>query len=267
MTDNISTTADIVLRRLSVGYRTGRRTARTVLSGIDVAERGGQFICLMGRNGSGKSTLLRTLAALQPPLAGTALIAGRDTALLTPRERSRLVAVVLTRQPDVADMTAREMVAMGRTPYTGFWGSLSAADERAVDEALGMTGITPLAHRRFACLSDGERQKVMVAKALAQQTPVILLDEPAAYLDFTAKVDLMRLLLGLARKAGKTIIASTHDFGTVVQLADRLWIAGGGTLVTGTPRSMAADGTLARFVEGDGVAFDAETLAVHVSRE
>ena len=107
----------------------------------------------------------------------------------------------------------------------------------------------------------------MVAKALAQQTPVILLDEPAAYLDFTAKVDLMRLLLGLARKSGKTIIASTHDFGTAVQLADRLWIAGGGTLVTGTPRSMAADGTLARFVEGDGVAFDAETLAVHVSRE
>ncbi len=266
MTDYTPEAAGIVLRRLSVGYRDGRRTVRTVLSGIDVQERGGQLVCLMGRNGSGKSTLLRTLAALQPPLAGTASIAGHDTALLTPRERSRLVAVVLTRQPDVADMTAREMVATGRTPYTGFWGSLSADDERAVDEALRMTGTAPLAHRRFARLSDGERQKVMVARALAQQTPVILLDEPASYLDFTAKVDLMRLLLGLAREAGKTIVASTHDFGTAVQLADRLWITGGGTLATGTPRSMAADGTLARFVESDGVAFDPETLSVQVSR-
>ncbi len=267
MTDYTSTAADIVLRHLSVGYRDGRHAVRTVLSDISVEERGGQFICLMGRNGSGKSTLLRTLAALQSPIDGTATIAGRDISRLTPRQRSRLVAVVLTRQPDVADMTVREMVAMGRTPYTGFWGTLSAADDAAVDKALDMTGTASLAPRRFALLSDGERQKVMVAKALAQQTPVILLDEPAAYLDFTAKVDLMRLLLALAHKAGKTIIASTHDFGTAVQLADRLWIAGGGTLATGTPQSMAADGTLARFVEGEGVAFDAQTLAVHVSRE
>lgn len=267
MTDHTPAVADISLRHLSVGYRDGRHAVRTVLTDIDVQERGGQFVCLMGRNGSGKSTLLRTLAALQPPLAGTASIAGHDTALLTPRDRARLVAVVLTRQPDVTDMTAREMVATGRTPYTGFWGSLSEADDKAVDEALTMTGTLPLAHRPFARLSDGERQKVMVAKALAQQTPVILLDEPAAYLDFTAKVDLMRLLLGLAHKAGKTIIASTHDFGTAVQLADRLWIAGDGRLAIGTPRSMAADGTLARFVEGDGVVFDAETLAVQVSRE
>ena len=159
----------------------------------------------------------------------------------------------------------RELVALGRSPYTGFWGTLHDADWLVVDEAIEAVRIGSLRERMVHTLSDGERQKVMIAKALAQQTPVIFLDEPTAFLDFPSKVEMMQLLRQLAKTAQKTIFLSTHDFELALQVADRLWLMEKEMLYVGTPRELAQSGALARYVERPGISFDAQTLTVRVN--
>lgn len=149
---------------------------------------------------------------------------------MTRHERSIAVSIVLTGAPDIRNFTVREMVGMGRSPYTGFFGTLTPADKQVVDESMSMAGVTPLADRKTYTLSDGERQKVMIARALAQQTPAILLDEPTAFLDYPSKVDLIRLLGRLAHEQQKTIIMSTHDLALTVRFADRLFLMSSGSL-------------------------------------
>jgi iron complex transport system ATP-binding protein len=156
---------------------------------------------------------------------------------------------------------------MGRSPYTGFWGTLTPADKQIVSESISLVAIEQLKDRMVHTLSDGERQKVMIAKALAQQTPVIYLDEPTAFLDFPSKVEMMQLLRRLAREQQKTIFLSTHDFELALQVADTLWMMEkGGKLTIGTPQELAAEGALARYVERPGIIFDAQTLTVKVSK-
>ena len=150
--------------------------------------------------------------------------------------------------------------------YTGFWGGLTAADEEVVSDALQLVGIVALEQRLVHTLSDGERQKVMIAKSLAQQTPVIYLDEPTAFLDFPSKVDTMQLLGRLAHEQGKTIFLSTHDVELALQLADRIWLMLPDHITIGTPRQLADDGTLSLFIERDGIAFDAQSLTIHVKQ-
>ena len=178
--------------------------------------------CILGPNGAGKSTLLRTLCGFQPALGGSASIEGTDISQLSPAQMARKVSVVLTYRPDTPSLTAEEMVAMGRAPYTGFWGTIHSADKKVVEQAMHTVGITSLASRRMGTLSDGELQKVMIAKALAQQTPVILLDEPTAFLDYASKVQVMKTLSSLAHQEGKTILMSTHDMELAARLADNL---------------------------------------------
>ncbi len=163
-------------------------------------------------------------------------------------------------------MRVREMVAMGRSPYTGFWGKLSADDESAVDAAIAAVDIQPLSQRIVHTLSDGERQKVMIAKALAQQTPVILLDEPTAFLDFPSKVEMLLLLAHLAHDMQKIIFLSTHDLELALQTADRLWLMGKETdgVVIGTPSELASSGALPHFFSGPGISFDAKTMRFEV---
>lgn len=250
---------DITLDNLSIGYRSKKGT-KTIASGITAAIRGGELTCLIGPNGAGKSTLLRTLAGFLPKAAGTASIGGRDIGSYKPRELARLVGIVLTEKPDTGCMTVGELVALGRSPYTGFWGSCSESDRRAAARAMADVGIAHLAGRRVATLSDGERQKAMVAKALAQQTPVILLDEPTAFLDFPSKVETMRLLRGIARHTGKVVFMSTHDLDLALQAADTLWLmARGGAIATGSPEDLALDGRLAAFFGSGSMRFDAAT--------
>ena len=199
--------------------------------------------------------------------------------MFTDKELSRMIGVVLTEKPDIRNMTVRELVALGRSPYTGFWGTLHDEDWQVVDEAIDAVRIGSLRERMVHALSDGERQKVMIAKALAQQTPVIFLDEPTAFLDFPSKVEMMQLLRRLARESQKTIFLSTHDFELALQVADRLWLmerlqadasAGaasqdtGCRLHVGTPQELAQSGALARYVERPGITFDAQTLTVRV---
>lgn len=207
----------ITTNRLTVGYR-GHR----VVEDISLSLPCGRLVCLLGPNGAGKSTLLRTLCGFQPPIEGTVTISGSDITTMSAAEVARLVSVVLTDRPLTPSLTAAEMVGMGRAPYTGFWGRLSNEDRRLVSEAMQTVGIAPLATRRMGRLSDGERQKVMIAKAMAQHTPVIVLDEPTAFLDYPSKVAVMKTLARLAHDEGKTILMSTHNLELAAQLGDEL---------------------------------------------
>ena len=207
----------ITTNRLTVGYR-GHR----VVEDISLSLPCGRLVCLLGPNGAGKSTLLRTLCGFQPPIAGTVTISGSDITTMSAAEVARLVSVVLTDRPLTPSLTAAEMVGMGRAPYTGFWGRLSDDDRRLISEAMQTVGVDSLATRRMGQLSDGERQKVMIAKALAQHTPVIVLDEPTAFLDYPSKVAVMKTLARLAHDESKTILMSTHDLELAAQLGDEL---------------------------------------------
>ncbi len=210
-------THPIIATHLSVGYG-----HHAVLTDISLSLAQGTLTCLIGPNGAGKSTLLRALAGYEPPLAGRMLIGGQDLQALTVGERAQVVSVVLTDRIDGVALSVNDIVTMGRAPYTGLLGNTTAADRQMVAQALEMVGISHLATRRIGTLSDGERQKVMVARALAQHTPVILLDEPTAFLDFPSKVALMRLLSHLAATQAKTILMSTHDLEIAAAMADNL---------------------------------------------
>ena len=203
----------IELKDLTIGYAQKNNT-KVVASGINATLHSGRLTCLIGANGIGKSTLLRTLSAFQPPLSGEIYIDSESPiplSTLTDKQLSRLIGVVLTEKPDVQNMTVFELVGLGRSPYTGFWGRLNEDDKEVVKESLRLVGIESLQDRLIQTLSDGERQKTMIAKALAQQTPVIYLDEPTAFLDYPSKVEMLTLLRHLARETGKTIFLSTHD--------------------------------------------------------
>jgi iron complex transport system ATP-binding protein len=180
---------------------------------------------------------------------------------------SRLIGIVLTEKPDIRSMTVRELVGLGRAPYTGFWGTLTSEDEAIVDDSIRQVGISALSHRFVETLSDGERQKVMIAKALAQQPPVIFLDEPTAFLDFPSKVEVMQLLRRLARDMQKTVFMSTHDLELALQMADRVWLMQRDGLSVGTPQQLADAGTLSRFVERPGIVFDPVALSVRVCKD
>ena len=258
-------TETILLRELSIGYST-KTGQHVVASALTAALRKGELTCLLGPNGIGKSTLLRTLSAFQPKLGGSVSINGREISEYSDKELSRLIGVVLTEKPDVQQMTVRELVELGRSPYTGFWGTLDDDDRQVVSHSLRLVGIERLAPRLVHTLSDGERQKVMIAKALAQQTPVIYLDEPTAFLDFPSKVEMMQLLARLAREEQKTIFLSTHDVELALQLADQLWLMQPGGLSVGTPSELAQRGVLSAFIERPGISFNKDTLTIRVQR-
>lgn len=217
---------DIRLEDLSIGYKGQPSVARN----INVEFRGGQLSCLVGRNGSGKSTLLKTVSGFLPVRGGAVFLGDKSVSSMSKHDLSRTVGIVLTGSPDVQNLTVAETVALGRSPYTGFFGTLRSSDKAIVDAAIAEVGIQPLAGKMIQSLSDGERQKVMIARALAQQTPSILLDEPTAFLDYPSKSSLMSLLHRLAHVDGKTILLSTHDLDIALRFADSFFLMSEGQL-------------------------------------
>ena len=258
----------IEISHLSTGYPVGKGHTKVVATDLQATIYSGELTCLLGANGVGKSTLLRTLSAFQPPLGGTIRIQGRDLSAYSDRQLARVLSVVLTEKCDIRNMYVDELVGLGRSPYTGFWGTLRDEDRQVVEQAISLVGISHLSRRMVHTLSDGERQKVMIAKALAQETPIIFLDEPTAFLDFPSKVEVMQLLHRLSRQTHKTIFLSTHDLELALQIADKIWLMErGGNVVTGTPEDLALDGNLGSFFARKGIVFDLESGLFRVEND
>lgn len=242
---------------LAVGYRRGRRTPLTLVTDADLSLAAGELVCLIGPNGAGKSTLLRTLAGLQGPLAGSVTLAGADLHAMDPRERARSLATVWTDPVEVGLLVARELVALGRHPHTGWSGRLRAEDETAIDAALAAVDATQLAWRPVDRLSDGQRQKINIARALAQEPLLLLLDEPTAWLDLARRAEIMALLQRLAREQGCAVLLSSHDLELALRHADRLWLmSGDGNLRAGAPEDLALRGELSAAFRSAGLHYD-----------
>lgn len=251
--------AIIYTESLSAGYRK-RKSVTTVLHDVDLELHVGELVSLLGANGAGKSTLIRTICGLQPPLAGKVIIDYKDVERLTPRQLSKIIALVTTERTYAGGLTVGELVGLGRHPHTGFLGRLDEHDRQIVAAAIEKVGISHKATSYVAELSDGERQKAMIAKALAQEAPVIILDEPTAFLDVASRIEVLQLLHDLARDDRRTILISSHDIQQSMALSDRLWIVSdSGEIVSGVTEDLILADKISLLFNNRNVAFDAAT--------
>lgn len=280
---------------LSAGYGSRRGRHVTITGPLSLSIREGQLICLLGPNGAGKSTLLRTLAGLQPALGGSVDIVGSedygsgrednrsgtgnsgyagpsDAAAgknyaphLPPEQLAKKISLVLTDTVKHSNLTVYALVALGRYPYTGWLGILREEDRQIISRAMQVTGIEAYAGRKIGTLSDGESQKVMLARALAQDTPLLMLDEPTAHLDLPSRIQIMQLLHKMARETKKGILLSTHELDLALQVADEIWLLQpGGRLDKGVPEDLVLDGTFQSVFDKEGILFDMHTGAFHI---
>ncbi|MCM1377363.1 MAG: ABC transporter ATP-binding protein [Clostridium sp.] len=267
MEDNrLSNKIAISTSHLTIGYR-GKRVGRDIVIEDNISEKlyAGEIVCLLGPNGAGKSTLLRTLSGFLPPLGGEIEIDGKRLEEISPKELARRVSVVLTERPAFENLRVEQLVGLGRSPYTGFFGRLTVEDYEIIDSSMRLAGIDKLRGRNAATLSDGERQKVMIAKALAQQTKVIFLDEPTAFLDYPSKVETMQLLRRLCEEEGKCVFLSTHDLDIALQTTDRLWLMSRREgLSCGTVEELGERGTIGKYFDAPGIMYDASTHSFNI---
>ena len=251
----------IELNNITLGY--GRRT---LIEGATTRFERGAMIALLGRNGTGKSTLLRALAKLQEVMSGEIRIDGKPLEELSQTELARLVSFVTTERIDVEALTAYDLVAIGRSPYTGWMGRLSDADREAIQRAMSIAGVENMTERRVSTMSDGECQRVMIARALAQDTPIILLDEPTAFLDLPNRYELCTLLGRLAHEENKCVIFSTHELDIALSLADSIALVDSPKLVHLPTKEMIASGNIERLFDSEYVSFDAENQAIRLRK-
>lgn len=241
---------------LTIGYCNGRQQT-VVASGLNLELHKSTVTCLLGANGTGKSTLLRTLARQQPALSGHITINGRDLASARLQQVARMMSVVYTERTNAGALTAYETVSLGRQPYTGFFGRLDNADRQIVSDSLAAVGILSLANRYMATLSDGERQKVMIARALAQQSPVMILDEPTTFLDVASRLEVMALLSRLAKEFETAVLLSTHDIADALSIAGQLWLMKPNKTITcGITTELIDAGEMDELFPGRNVCFD-----------
>ncbi len=244
---------------LAVGYKAGPTKYRTVLQGVDLELHQGEFVGLLGPNGTGKSTLLRTFGRMQPLLAGSVEIDGRNIHHLSNHTLATLLSVVLTDRLAVGRLTAYELVGLGRYPYTGWAAGLTTEDHRIIQWAIHATRSDDLTARDISELSDGERQRVMIARALAQQPTVMLLDEPTAFLDLPTRVEITGLLKRLTRETGLAVLMSTHDLDLALRSADTLWlITPEGRVEHGAPEDLILRGALQSTFSSSELIFDSD---------
>lgn len=261
-------TAALRTEKLAVGYRTFRRAPVEVLEELDLQVEAGEFVCLLGPNGTGKSTLLRTLAGLQRPLSGELWLGGTEMRRLGRLEVARLVSVVLTTREDLGLLSAYDVVALGRFPHTGWGGRLSQRDRAIVAWAIRAVGVRELAERPVVELSDGERQRVMIARALAQEPTLILLDEATAFLDVPSRVEITSLLRQLARENGVGILLTTHDLDLALQTAQTVWLLDGERRMrVGAPEDLVLSGAVEETFRGADLSFDEGARSFRVRRD
>lgn len=225
---------------LGIGYK-----GKPLLPDINVSLNEGDIVALAGPNGAGKTTLFKTLCGSLKPIAGHITIFGKDLNQYSATERASLFSLVLTEKPDDLFLKVYDIVAAGRYPQLGLMARLSEIDESIIEESLQTVGIKHLIDRNFISLSDGEKQKVMIAKAIVQDTPLIFMDEPAAFLDYPSKIELINLMVKLSREHKKTILFSSHDLDLLLRYCDKMWIVGYGLpLVEGTPKQLIEQGLI-----------------------
>ena len=254
--------------RLKIGYSSRKRKESVVAENLSLSLRSGELVCLLGPNGAGKSTLIRSLAGLEEPLGGLIKLNGRDIRFMSPKEKARLTSVVLTDPAPVGMFTAHSLVALGRHPHTRWTGSLREEDRKRIDWALQVVGAEELATRQVGELSDGERQKVMIARALAQEASILILDEPTAFVDLPRRVELMRILGDLAGGVGIAVLLSSHDLELSLRCADKLWIMNSvGEIEVGAPEDLALGGKIASVFASDKIGWDAEQGGFRLRRE
>ena len=262
-----SASSAIELLSLTIGYKPSRKETKVVAENLNATLRAGELVCLLGPNGAGKSTLMRTMAGMQKPLGGAVALNGVKIHELPARELAKQLSVVLTERISIGAMTTYSLVALGRYPHTNWAGTLSAKDHEVIQWALQTTGASEFANRQIGELSDGERQRVMVARALAQEPQLMILDEITAFLDLPRRVEIMQMLRDLARKTNKAILLSTHDLDLALRSADVIWLLPkGGALQVGMPEELVLNGAFAKAFASEGVEFDSQLGAFRMAQ-
>jgi len=250
----------LTARDLTIGYVHSRNNKTVIAQGLNLELHTQELVCLVGPNGVGKSTLLRTLTGLQPKLGGNLLLKGKPLEKYSNKALAQLVSVVLTAPVQVGNMKVRNLVGLGRFPFTGLFDSRSPEDDAAVQSALEMAGAGSLAERFVHELSDGERQRVMIARALAQEPLLLVLDEPTAFLDLPGRIATMQLMRELSHTHGKAVLASTHDLDQAMHLADKMWLMGkDGAILQGAPEDLVLTGAFGTTFAQPNLQFDFKT--------
>ncbi len=252
-------TPAVRITNLKVGYDSQHGDVDFYRESIGFSACAGEMVALIGPNGIGKSTLLRTMAGFQPAFAGEIVYYGKPLTQYTNRELSTMISFVSTESVNVPNMRVAELVAFGRFPYTNWLGRLTSSDRHMVMDALEKVGMRSFAKRMVSQLSDGERQRVLIARALTQNTPFIFLDEPTAFLDVNNKYEIFHLLHQLARQENKTIILSTHDLNIAIREMDKFWIMLDRESLEGSPEDAVLNGWLDRLFAAGNIAFDTAT--------
>ena len=256
----------LIASQIDIGYSSGGRGRVVVAKALDLELVRGEVVCLVGPNGVGKSTLLRSVTGLQPLLGGSVEVESEDLHHLDMRARARKIGVVLTDRISVGVLSAHDVVSLGRHPHTGWSGRMTSHDLSVVEWALDAVGATDLKKRNINELSDGERQKIMIARALAQEPSIIVLDEPTAFLDLPRRVEIMGLLKRLVRSTNRAILLSTHDLDLAIRASDRMWLMGPtGEITIGAPEDLILASEFERVFTGDGVAFDRNHGSFHLA--
>jgi iron complex transport system ATP-binding protein len=245
----------ISTQNLTIGYFSKKELK--IAENLEVSIFQGDLVALVGGNGIGKSTLLRTLTGIQKPIDGKVMIQGQNLHELAADEVAKLVSVVLTDKLPPSNLSVYELIAMGRHPYTNWLGILSKDDQKAIENAIDWTQTQHLLHKKHYEISDGQLQIVMIARALAQNTPVIVLDEPTTHLDLPHKVALFKLLKKLAQEVNKAILFSTHDIDLAIQLADQMMVMTAGKIVQNDPCQLITQGVFDTLFKDENIYFDA----------
>ena len=241
------------LKALASGYPGSRGV---VVDPVSLTLESGDFVCVIGRNGVGKSTLMRTISGLQPAMSGTSLLEGSSIPGMSAQERAQAISVITTDRVSSPGLLARDVIELGRQPYTNWRGQLTDADREIILEATHRAGVEDLAPKPIDSLSDGERQRVMIARALAQTSKIMVLDEITAFLDLPGRVEVMVLLRQHAKKTGTIVLLSSHDLELSLELAGQLWIVHDGELSFGSPDALISGGVIEGAFNNDDVSFD-----------
>jgi len=240
---------------LTIGYILKKRNIE-IAKGLNISLKLGKLVCLLGKNGTGKSTLLRTIAKIQNPIKGTLFIKDKNINQYSNLELAKIISLVLTERIPENNLTVFELVALGRQPYTNWIGNLNTTDYAKINEALKQTDIKNLKDNKFNELSDGQKQRVLIARAIAQDTPIIILDEPTAHLDIHHKIATVRLLKTISQKMNKSIIMATHEVQLALSLADELWLMNNNEFNIGSPDDLITNGKLNSLFSSKYIEFD-----------